>query len=110
MRLFVAIYLKADEVGLMTSYFHFIFTSLVRITNNLYIYIYSWLNIKYKRLFVVHFLCKDIGIINFAPPANITAIQIFRPNDQVVKNLIAEWNLKNIFQKKPIMTDLPVCL
>lgn len=68
---------QAEEVGLMTAYFHFIFTSL------------------------------DIAILEHAPAANITALQIYEPNDQNVKSLFAEFNLKNMVAHKPMFKYMP---
>lgn len=69
---------QAEEVGLMTAYFHFIFTSL------------------------------DIAILEHAPAANITALQIFEPNDPNVRSLFAEFNLKNMVANKPMFKYMPV--
>lgn len=69
---------QANEVGLMTAYFHFIFTSL------------------------------DLAILDYAPSANITAVQIFEPNSQKVANLLAEFNFKNMIKHKPLFKFLPV--
>ena len=70
--------MQADEVGLMTAYFHFIFTSL------------------------------DLSILDFTPSANITALQIYEPNSTKINNLISEFNFKNILKNKPVFKYLPV--
>ncbi len=69
---------KADEVGLMTAYFHFMFTSL------------------------------DLAILEMAPSANITAIQVFQPNSSKIINIISEFNMKNMFKNRPLFKYLPV--
>jgi hypothetical protein len=64
----------------MTPYFHFLFTSL------------------------------DLGVLKYTPTANITAFQLYKPGDFIVGSLLAEWNIKNTLQKKPIETFLTVCV
>lgn len=53
---------QASEVGLMTSYFHYMFTTL------------------------------DLNLLEYAPAANITAFQLYRPEDPEVKNVLNDWN------------------
>lgn len=62
----------------MTTYFHFMFTSL------------------------------DLSILDYAPSANITALQVFEPNDGSVRSLFAEFNLKNMVSHKPMFKYMPV--
>ena len=69
---------QAEEVGLMTAYFHFIFTNL------------------------------DLSILDYAPSANITALQVYEPNDTSTRSIFAEFNLKNMVSKKPMFKFLPV--
>lgn len=69
---------QAEEVGLMTSYFHFMFTTL------------------------------DLAHIDYAPSANITALQIFEPNDTHIRSVFAEFNLKNLVSHKPMFKYMPV--
>ena len=69
---------QAEEVGLMTAYFHFIFTNL------------------------------DLSILDYAPSANITALQVYEPNDTSTRTIFAEFNLKNMVSKKPMFKFLPV--
>ncbi|CAF0769478.1 unnamed protein product [Brachionus calyciflorus] len=68
---------KAEEVGLMTSYFHFMFTTL------------------------------DLAFLDYSPSANITALQIFEPNDTQVRSIFAEFNLKNMVSQKPMFKYMP---
>ena len=69
---------QAEEIGLMTTYFHFMFSSL------------------------------DLSILDYAPSANITALQLFEPNDSSVRSLFAEFNLKNMVAHKPMFKYMPV--
>lgn len=62
----------------MTAYFHFMFTSL------------------------------DLAILDYAPAANITGLQIYEPNDTNVRSIFAEFNLKNMVAHKPMFTFMPV--
>jgi hypothetical protein len=62
----------------MTSYFHFMFTSL------------------------------DLYEMEYAPAANITALQIFDPNDTNVMTVFAEFNLKQMVSQKPMFKYMPV--
>ncbi len=62
----------------MTAYFHFIFTTL------------------------------DLSVINFSPSSNVTAIQLFEPNNQLANNLLTELNFKNMINKKDAFKYLPV--
>jgi hypothetical protein len=69
---------QAEQVGLMTAYFHFIFTSL------------------------------DLSVLDYAPFANITGLQVFEPNDTHIRSLFAEFNLKNMVLHKPMFKYMPV--
>lgn len=51
---------KAREVGIMTTYYHFIFTTF------------------------------DLSLLTYAPPANITAFQLYRPNDPFIRNFFSK--------------------
>ena len=62
----------------MTSYFHFIFTTL------------------------------DLSVLTHTPAANITAFQVYKPGDVAVGSLLAEWNIKNILHSKPVEAYLTV--
>ena len=62
----------------MTAYFHFLFTTL------------------------------DLGVLSYTPTANITAFQVYKPDDFPVSDLLAEWNVKNMLQKRPVETFLMV--
>lgn len=62
----------------MTSYFHFLFINL------------------------------DLAAFEYTPSANVTAFQMFVPNDINVRNLLAEFNLKNIISQKPMLKYMPV--
>lgn len=62
----------------MTSYFHVIFTTL------------------------------DLSILEASPSANITALQMFEPNNSRIINVNAEFNLKNMVAEKPLFRYLPV--
>ena len=64
----------------MTAYFHFMFTTL------------------------------DLSVVDYAPSANVTAIQVFAPDSPATQNLIVEFNYKNIIKNKPILKFLPVSL
>ncbi len=54
----------------MTAYFHFMFTTL------------------------------DLSVIRDAPNANVTAIQVFEPDNKLANNLLAEYNFKNMINHK----------
>lgn len=54
------------------------------------------------------FINKDLSILNEAPAANITAFQIYRPNDPSIESLLSEWNVKDVLKKKPITSFLAV--
>jgi hypothetical protein len=62
----------------MTTYFHFIFTTF------------------------------DLAELSYAPSANITAMQVFEPNDINVKSIFAEFNLKSMVSDKPMYKYMPV--
>lgn len=62
----------------MTTYFHFMFTSL------------------------------DLAVLDYAPSANITGLQVFEPNDTNIKTIFAEFNLKNMVSQKPLFKFMPV--
>jgi hypothetical protein len=68
----------ADEVDLTTSYFHFLFTSF------------------------------DLSALDYLPAANITAFQVFEPNNTKVQALLAEFNLKNMATSKPLYKFISV--
>jgi hypothetical protein len=68
----------ADEVDLTTSYFHFLFTTF------------------------------DLSALDFFPAANITAFQVFEPNNTQVQALLAEYNLKNMAAFKPLYKFISV--
>lgn len=68
----------SEEVGLLTSYFHFMFTTL------------------------------DLAYLEYTPSANVTALQIFEPNDMQIRSLFAEFNLKNMVSHKPMFKYMPV--
>ena len=70
---------QANEVGLMTTYFHFMFTTL------------------------------DLSELDYVPSANITALQMFEINDPEAKRLQRIFDLKNMELKKPTFKYLPVC-
>lgn len=61
----------------MTAYFHFLFTAL------------------------------DLSMITYAPPANVTAFQIFEPNSSRANNLVTEFNFKNMVKNRPLFKYLP---
>ena len=69
---------KAEEVGLMTTYFHFVFTSL------------------------------NLARLGYVPSANVTALQVFEPNDTNIRSIFAEFNLKNMVSNKPLFSYMPV--
>jgi hypothetical protein len=63
----------------MTSYFHVIFTTL------------------------------DLAVLEYAPSANITALQIINETiDSRIISVGAEFNLKNMVANKPLFKHLPV--
>jgi len=62
----------------MTAYFHFMFTTL------------------------------DLSVIRDAPNANVTAIQVFEPDNKLANNLLAEYNFKNMINHKETLKYLPV--
>jgi hypothetical protein len=62
----------------MTAYFHFVFTTL------------------------------DLAVLTHTPSANITAFQVYRPQEPPVENLLAEWNVNNALQNKHLETFLAV--
>jgi hypothetical protein len=62
----------------MTAYFHFVFTTL------------------------------DLAVLSYTPAANITAFQVYRPHEPQVDILLAEWNIKNALQNKPLESFLSV--
>lgn len=68
----------ADEVDLTTSYFHFLFTTF------------------------------DLSALDYLPAANITAFQVFEPNNTSVQALLAEFNLKNMASFKPLYKYISV--
>lgn len=76
----IKIKFKAEDAGLMTTYFHFLFTSL------------------------------DLAAFEYTPSANVTAFQMFEPNDLSVRNTFAEFNLKNLVSQKPMFKYMPVIL
>ncbi|CAF0769509.1 unnamed protein product [Brachionus calyciflorus] len=67
----------AEDTGLMTTYFHYLFTSL------------------------------DISIFEHTPSANVTAFQVFEPGDALLRNIFAEYNLKNMVSHKPMFKYMP---
>jgi hypothetical protein len=67
----------ADEVGLMTAYFH------------------------------VMFITFDLQMLDYGPSANITGFQVFEPNDSNVRAVNAEFNLKQIVAHKPLFKFMP---
>lgn len=62
----------------MTTYFHFLFTSL------------------------------DLSAFEYTPSANVTAFQLYEPGDIHVRNVFAEFNLKNMVSHKPMYKFMPV--
>ena len=69
---------QAEEVGLMTTYYHLIVTS------------------------------SDLSVLDYSPSSNISALQIYTPNNALVQNLYAEFNLKSMISKKPLFKYMPV--
>ena len=69
---------KANEIGLTTSYFHFMFTTL------------------------------DLSVLEFMPSANVTALQLFKLNDPSLKRIKALFDLKHVESKKRAIKYLPV--
>lgn len=70
----------SEEVGLLTSYFHFMFTTL------------------------------DLAYLEYSPSANVTALQIFEPHNMQIRSLFAEFNLKNMVSHKPMFKYMPVII
>ncbi len=62
----------------MTTYFHFVFTSL------------------------------NLARLGYVPSANVTALQVFEPNDTNIRSIFAEFNLKNMVANKPLFSYMPV--
>ena len=60
--------------------------------------------------FHIMFTTLDLSILDYAPSANITALQVYEPNDTSVRSIFAEFNLKNMVSKKPMFKYLPVYL
>ena len=58
--------------------------------------------------FHVVFTTFDLAILDFAPSANITSFQVFDPNDENVRAVTAEFNLKQIVSHKPLLKYMPV--
>ena len=58
--------------------------------------------------FHIMFTTLDLSILEYAPSANITALQVYEPNDTSIKSVYAEFNLKNMVSKKPLFKYLPV--
>ena len=70
----------AEEVGILTNYFHFLFTSL------------------------------DFSVFDYALSTNLTAYQVYEPNEKSVNTLLKELNLKNKLNKKADNKYIPVGL
>ncbi len=68
----------AEEVGILTNYFHFLFTSL------------------------------DFSVFDYTLSTNLTAYQVYEPNETSVNKLLQELNSKNILNNKTEHKYIPV--
>jgi hypothetical protein len=60
--------------------------------------------------FHIVFTTFDLAILDFSPSANITSFQVFDPNDENVRAVNAEFNLKQIVSHKPLFKFMPVII
>jgi hypothetical protein len=64
---------KAREVGIMTTYYHFIFTTF------------------------------ELSLLTYAPPANITAFQLYRPNDPLIRSVLNRNNSSRMLMSYAVL-------
>ena len=71
-------YFKANQIGITTAYYHFMFTTL------------------------------DLPALEFMPSANVTALQMYRSNDPNLQRIKASFTSRHIESKKRALKYLPV--
>ncbi len=57
--------------------------------------------------FHIIFVTLDLPVLEYAPSANVTALQINEPNNSKAASIHAEFNLKNMVSNKPLFKNFP---